>query len=77
MSVQLGASEFVVAVEHLAPLTVAELAGLLGRPHDVGEQHGCQHAVGLVHRPVAGDELLDLVVAGIRIAFPSGVVLAR
>ena len=48
-------------LEQLAPAAVAELDGPLGRADDVGEEDGGQHAVGLRHRPRAGQELLDLV----------------
>jgi hypothetical protein len=58
----LRSAERVVRVEKGAPAAVAERGGLPGRVHDVGEQHGCQHALGVGHHGRrAGEELFDHV----------------
>ena len=46
-------------LEQVAPLAVAHLRHLLGRADQIGEQHGCEHAVGLGHGVRAGEEPLD------------------
>src|SRR6266508_1166828 len=58
---ELTADHVVVGVEQLLPAPVAESGRLFGRPDDVGEQHGLQHAVDVDLGFVAatGQELLD------------------
>ena len=53
--------ERVVALEHLAPGTVAELCRARRRAHDVREQDARQHPVRLGATYGAGDEPLDLI----------------
>ena len=54
----------VVLAEELPPRPVPEARGVLGRADDVGEHHGREHAVDLLGRPAAGEELLDVVDRG-------------
>ena len=54
-----------VPVDELAVRGVADLGRLLRRPHDVRDQHGGEHAVGLLGRPgTLHEESLDLVARG-------------
>jgi len=50
-----------VRVEELTPAPVADLACAFGRADNVREQHGREHAVGLVRLAHSGQELPDLV----------------
>src|SRR5205085_5918149 len=58
----LVAGEPVVAVEEAPPLAVADRGGLLGRPDDVGEEHGPEEALARRRcRSLTGEKRLDLV----------------
>ena len=57
----LGADVLIVAVEHVAPTSVAELRGAVRGTDDVGEQHGGEHSVGAGTASDTGQELFDLV----------------
>src|SRR6202035_2358862 len=48
-----------VGLEQLAPAAVAELARLLGRPDEVGEENRREHALGIGRLALAGQELPD------------------
>ena len=48
-------------LEQRTPAAVAQLCGALGRVHDVGEEHGGEHAVADGRASHAGQELLDLM----------------
>ena len=61
VALELAADDRVVAVEQVAPGAVAERDCAVGRPDDVGEDDGREHAVGLGSWTDAGEELLDLV----------------
>ena len=61
MPLHLLAHELVVPFEQGTPAGIAQLCGALGRAHDVGEQHGGEHAVADDWASHACEELLDLM----------------
>jgi len=50
----------VVPLEHVAPTAVTEVRYPPGGINDVGEEHGCQYAIGFPHGPSPGHEFFDL-----------------
>jgi hypothetical protein len=60
--------------KQFAPRTVAKLRHALGRAHNVGEQHGGEHALWFVRVKPAGKELLDLIEDRFAAVDPIGVV---
>src|ERR671934_399381 len=58
---QLASHERVMALEQLAPGTVAELGGAVRGADDVGEEHRGEHAVRHLWRRLAAHEALDLL----------------
>ena len=72
---QLIAYPGVMSVEHVGPGGVGELGGALGGAHDVREQHGREHPVGLGLGPCPGQEFLDLAEDRIRVADPGKMVV--
>ena len=71
------ADERMMLRDEFPPAAVTKLGRMLGGADDVREQHRDKHTIRF--RPVtnAGEELLDLVENGIRIASPRCVVDAR
>src|SRR5207302_1154525 len=67
----------VVSLDQLPPAAVTELDGAGGRVDDVGEHHGCQHAVGLEGRAGTGEKLLDLFEDRVGVSVIPEVVLTR
>jgi hypothetical protein len=67
----------VVGVQEGAPRSIADRAGALGRPDDVGEQNRGQHSLGWGRGSHPGQELLDLVYEGVCVAGAERVVVAR
>ena len=63
-------------VEQLPPAAVAELGGVLGRAHDVGEEDRREHPLADGRGGAAGDELLDLVEHRVLVAGDEEVVRA-
>ena len=63
--------------EQLVPAPVPHLHGPLGRARDIGEQHGLQHAIDLMLRSRACQELFDLVERVLVVADPAEVKGAR
>ena len=61
-----------MALQQRAPAAVAELGRPRGRPDDVGEEHGREHAVADGRGPRAREELLDLVGEPVVEAEPGG-----
>ena len=53
MSLELALDERVVTFEEIAPVLVAQLDGSLGRPDDVGKEHGGQCPLRVCRRAVA------------------------
>src|SRR5260370_26663319 len=75
ISAQLPADQGVPIVEHTVPLRISDFRGALRRGDNVGEHHGGQHSIGLMHMPLAGYKFLDLVCDKIlRVAIDYGVV---
>src|SRR5438093_11738746 len=65
-----------MALEQIAPASVTELAGALGRADDVGEEHGGEHALRLGRLTHAREELPDLVEDVVAVV-PGNVVCTR
>ena len=65
-----------MAIEQVAPSPITKFGRALGRIDDVSEEHGHQGAVGLDCRPFSGEELLNFIDNGIRVADPPQVILA-
>src|ERR671922_2330082 len=76
-ALQPAPDERMVLLQERAPLTVAQLGGAFGGSHDVREEHGRQDAVGVVHGPGSGEELLHLVDDGVDVAGPDQVLVAE
>ena len=57
----LAANRGVVGLEEIPPGTIPDGRGGRSGAHDVGEENGRQHPIGLGTAPDAGEELLDLV----------------
>jgi hypothetical protein len=78
---QLAADQAVVRRQELSPAAVAELCGPGRRAHDVGEEHGGEHALGrclgaLPLLPGRQQERFDLVQDRRRVAGRDGVFRA-
>src|SRR5207249_10075882 len=58
---QLAAHYGVVPGQQVAPCAITELIRTRRRPDDVGEEHGCQDAVGYRPLGLAGDEPFEFV----------------
>jgi hypothetical protein len=54
------AGQLIMHIQQLAPAAITQLAGLLGRAHDVGEQHRRQDPGGVLAMAGPGEELLDV-----------------
>ena len=67
----------IVPVEEHTPLPVAQLDGPISRADDVGEQHGCEHAVGVDLDRGAGERELDLAEQRLFVAGVVQVVVTR
>src|SRR5262245_54024320 len=76
-TLELLANEDVMLGEELAPPPVAQRRRLLGGTDDVGEEHRGEYAVRLGDVSDAGQEFLDLIQDGLRVATPRQVVDAR
>src|SRR6202008_806186 len=61
MAVHFSLDESVVPLENIAPATVTQRSGALGRTHDVREQDGREHPIDGPVSQVARQEALDLV----------------
>src|SRR5581483_8043003 len=71
-TLELLSHRLVMALEQVAPVSVAEPGGPVGGTDDVGEQDGGQDPFGAGATPDAGDELLDLVEHRTGLAHPVG-----
>jgi hypothetical protein len=75
--VQQPADPRVMLIEQVPPAPVAELAGCLGRPDEVGEQHRGQAPVEIRCSLHASQELLDHIQQGFSVTDICPIVAAR
>ena len=67
----------VMPVEKRGERAVADARGELGRSDDVGDQYGGEHAIRVVCRLHAGEELLHFIENRILITNPRQMIVAR
>ena len=76
MALELASADRFVVAEQLPPPAVAYRDGVLGRVHDVGEQHRREHPVAACVAVGSGQEVFDLVELGVSAARPAWMVVA-
>ncbi len=76
MALELAPADRFVVAEQLPPPAIAYRDGVLGRVHDVGEQHRRQHPVAMCAAVGSGQEVFDLVELGVSAARPARMVVA-
>jgi hypothetical protein len=69
--------EFIVTVHDTTQFRVAEARSEIGRPDNVGEQHGGQNTIRVPCGQGAGNELLNLVEERIHVTDPGDVIPPR